>query len=104
MGVVPLFTGAAGTLLVLLPRAARALLFSWLVAGAIFFALDQAVGDAIRWYYLVAAPIALVAGRYLALLSWRGRASKLLTVLLLAAMLMQLLYFWVGDLIFTRYH
>jgi hypothetical protein len=104
IGVAPLVTGLSGLLLIRLPRQAVALLSSWLLAGAIFFLLDQAVGDAIRWYYLAAAPIALLTGRYLALLLRRGTAATVLVVLSLAAMLMQLLYFWVGDLIFTRYH
>ena len=84
--------------------AVRGLLFAWLAASTIFALLDQALGDAIRWYYLAAAAIALLAGRYLALLLLRRRAANLLVTLSLLTMLAHLLWFWVGDLIFVRYH
>jgi hypothetical protein len=77
---------------------------SWLAVGALFALLDQAVGDAVRWYYLVAAAVALLAGRLLGLLAGRGRLGRWFVALLLAAILWQLLNTWVGDMIFYRYH
>ncbi|HEY0068713.1 MAG TPA: hypothetical protein VGE04_01950, partial [Chloroflexia bacterium] len=77
---------------------------SWLLVGTLFALLDQAVGDAVRWYYLVAAAVALLAGRLLGLLAGRGRLGRWFAALLLAAILWQLLNTWVGDMIFYRYH
>jgi 4-amino-4-deoxy-L-arabinose transferase-like glycosyltransferase len=85
-------------------RQALALLLSWLGASALFLLLDQTLGDAVRWYYLAAAAIALLAGRFLARLSSKGRAGWLLLGLVLSLLLFQLLGTWVGDQIFTRYH
>ena len=82
----------------------RALLLSWLAAAALFGLLDQRLGDTVRWYYLAAAAVALLAGRFLAMFLQRGLAARLLFTLSLSLMLIQLLTFWVGDLIFTRYH
>ena len=93
-----------GALLPIRQGAVRALTLSWLGAALLFFAVDQALGDAVRWYYLAAAPLALLAGRYLGQLAGRGRAGALLTALLISAALWHLLQIWVGDLIFTRYH
>lgn len=105
IGVVPLlsaFFGSAsagrGT------TGSRALLGAWLGASLLFALLDQIVGDAVRWYYLAAAPVSLLAGRYLSLLWVRARPARLLTGLVVTAMLFQLLAFWVGELIFSRYH
>jgi hypothetical protein len=84
--------------------ASRALLLCWLGATALFALLDQTLGDAIRWYYLGAAGIALLAGRFLGLLLWRGRAARWLVALSLMMILVHLLGFWVGDLIMSRYH
>ena len=83
---------------------ARALLLCWLAAAAVFALLDQRLGDTVRWYYLAAAAVALLAGRFLALIFQRGRAERVLFTLSLSLLLIQLLNFWVGDLIFTRYH
>lgn len=81
----------------------RALLVSWLGAALVFAMLDRVLGDSVRWYYLAAAPLALLAGRFLALLGMRkGWASKL-AILVLAAALLQMIQFWV-DLIYVRYH
>lgn len=77
---------------------------SWLGIGALFALLDQVLGDAIRWYYLVAAGVALLVGRFLGLVGARGRLGRWLVALLIAAMLWQLLNTWVGDMIFYRYH
>lgn len=97
-------TAVAGTALFSRASSAvRALLFSWLAAGLVFALLDQVVGDSVRWYCLAAAPVALVAGRFLSLLSARSAPARLLTTLLVAAMLLQMLTFWLG-LIYTRYH
>lgn len=97
-------TAAAGT--ALFPRVSgtvRALLLSWLVAGLVFALLDQVVGDSVRWYYLAAAPVALVSGRFLSLLGARSAPARWLTTLVVAAMLLQMLTFWLG-VIYTRYH
>lgn len=97
-------TAVAGT--ALFPRASstvRALLFSWLASGLVFALLDQVVGDSVRWYYLAAAPVALVAGRFLSLLGARSAPARWFTTLVVAAMLLQMLTFWLG-LIYTRYH
>ena len=76
---------------------------SWLAAAATFALLDRVVGDSIRWYYLAAAPAALLAGRFLGLLSTRRRWSLPLAALVISAALLQMLQFWL-DLIYTRYH
>jgi hypothetical protein len=87
-----------------LNRVAWGWLGSWLAVGAFFALLDQVLGDAIRWYYLVAAAVALLAGRALGLLAQRGRLAGWLAALVVAALLWQLLNTWVGDMIFYRYH
>jgi hypothetical protein len=84
--------------------AVRALLNAWLLSVAFFFVVDQALGDAVRWYFLAAAPVALLAGRYLGEVAGRSRTGVALTALLVTAALWHLLQIWVGDLIFTRYH
>jgi hypothetical protein len=104
VGGVTAITGLVGAaLLSRTGSAVRALLFSWLAASLVFALLDQVVGDSVRWYYLGAAPVALVAGRFLSLLVARRGPTRLLTALLIAAMLLQMLTYWVG-LIYTRYH
>ena len=85
-------------------RLSRALLLSWLGAALVFAVLDQALGDTVRWYYLAAAPVSFLAGRYLSLIAARRRAASILAALSLLAMLFHTLAFWVGDLIFVRYH
>ncbi|MDQ3704289.1 MAG: hypothetical protein M3437_03525 [Chloroflexota bacterium] len=87
-----------------LKAVAWAWLGSWLAVGGLFALLDQALGDAIRWYYLVAAAVALLLGRLLGLLGQRGRLARWFVTLLLAAMTWHLLNTWVGDMIFYRYH
>jgi hypothetical protein len=77
---------------------------AWLAVGAVCALLDQALGDAIRWYYMVAGAVALLGGRLLGLLAERGRVGRWLASLLFAALLWQLLNTWVGDMIFYRYH
>jgi hypothetical protein len=104
LGGLTAITGLAGA--ALLPRtttAMRALLLSWLAATAVFALLDRAVGDSVRWYYLGAVPVALLAGRFLSLLVARRGPARWITGLLVAAMLLQMLTYWVG-LIYTRYH
>jgi hypothetical protein len=105
---VPALETALGGLAVARPRrGAGALLGSWLLMTGLFALLDQWLGDAIRWYYLGAAALALLSGRYLGLIAARGRANRwvwLLAWLVVLAMLWHLLYIWVGDLIFSRYH
>ncbi|MFL5733614.1 MAG: hypothetical protein ACJ78Q_10475 [Chloroflexia bacterium] len=104
-GIPVLVTGLLGALLARgIGPAARALLLCWLAAAALFALLDQTLGDAIRWYYLGAAVLALLVGRFLGLLLGRGPAARWLVALSLLVMLAHLLDFWVGDLIFTRYH
>lgn len=108
VGTAPFLLGGAAGVLGLAPmsRAARAWLGSWLLVTALFALLDQALGDTVRWYYLGAAALALLAGRYLAVLtaSVPTRPARWFVTLVLLAMLWQLLYIWVGDLIFFRYH
>ena len=105
LGVLAALMGLFGAFfLARLAPTARALLVCWLFACAIFALLDQALGDAVRWYYLAAAPASLLAGGFLALLTTRGRPARALTALVLLALLTHLLLFWVGELIFTRYH
>ncbi len=104
-GIVPLLTGIWGFFMIgRLPAQARNLLIAWLAAAGFFFLLDQALGDAIRWYYLAAAPLSLLAGRFFGLVAARGRGARTLVAFSFVVMLVQLLYIWVGDLIFTRYH
>lgn len=111
VGTMPLlgavFGGASGLWLYRWGRAQRAavgLMGAWLAASAFFFLLDQTLGDAVRWYYLAAAPVSLLAGGFAAQLAARGRAGRALSGLVLAAVGWSLLVVWVGDLIFTRYH
>jgi hypothetical protein len=86
-----------------LQSGARALLWCWLAAALVLAMLDQVVGDAVRWYYLAAAGLALPAGAFLGRLAQRRSSGLLFAVLALAAMAWHALTFWV-DLIFTRYH
>lgn len=107
VGTVPFLLGVAGAFFLgRINSAARAWLASWLFVVCFFALLDQALGDTIRWYYLGAAALALLAGRFLSLL-WHlvnTRRARLLVALLLIVMLWHLLFIWVGDLIFLRYH
>lgn len=104
IGAGLLVTGASGLALTSrIKPAVRALLVSWLLAVALFALLDQVVGDSVRWYYLGAAPVALLSGRYLGLLAARGAWARLLAGLVVLSMFLYMLTFWVG-LIFTRYH
>jgi hypothetical protein len=85
----------------------RRLLATWigaaLGAGAIFAALDQAVGDSIR-YPLLLAPWALLgACSSLGLLARRGAAGPLFVAVLAATAAWHLLTRWV-DLVLTHYH
>jgi hypothetical protein len=93
--------GAA--LLSRLNPAARALIGSWLLATVLFAFLDQVVGDSVRWYYLGAAAVSLLAGRFLGLLLTRGSRAKVFCGLVLGVMALNMLLFWTG-LIFSRYH
>lgn len=107
VGTASLLLGISGVLcLGRLNSAARAWLGSWLFVACLFALLDQALGDTIRWYYLGAAALALLAGRFLGLLSSfvTTRPARMLAAMLLIVMLWQLLFIWVGDLIFLRYH
>jgi hypothetical protein len=81
-----------------------ALLASWLLASLVFAALDKVVGDTIRWSYMAAAPLALLASRFLARLFVRGRLARILIALIVTSVLLNTLTYWVGELIFTRYH
>ncbi|HET9495006.1 MAG TPA: hypothetical protein VFR15_12315, partial [Chloroflexia bacterium] len=82
---------------------ARALIGSALAASLVFAALDQLVGDAVRWYYMAAVPLALPAGIYLARLALVRKTGIALALLVAAVMGWQALTFWI-SLIFTRYH
>jgi hypothetical protein len=82
---------------------ARALVGAWLAASLVFAVLDQVVGDAVRWYYMAAAPLALAAAVFLRRLDARRTSGRGLAVLVIAAMSWYALTFWV-NLIFTRYH
>jgi hypothetical protein len=82
---------------------ARALLASWVLAAIVFALLDQVVGDSVRWYYLGAAPLGLLAGRFMGSLSGRHSWARALVILVLCAMALYMLDFWV-NLIYTRYH
>lgn len=105
VGSVHVLAAAAGSLTgIRLKGAAWGWVGSWLTVGALFALLDQALGDAIRWYYLAAAAVALLAGRCLGLISARGRIGRWFAALLFAVMLWHLLHTWVGDMIFFRYH
>ena len=104
VGLPSLFGAIAGLALPARHRAVAALIGAWLAAAAIFFALDQTLGDAIRWHYLAAAPVALMAGVFASGLTRRGNTARALVALALAVVLWHLLQIWVGDLIFTRYH
>jgi hypothetical protein len=104
-GILPIMAGVGGLFVMdRYPEQARNLIVAWLGAAGFFFLLDQALGDTIRWYYLAAAPISLLAGRFLGLVAAKGRSAVTLVGFCFAVMLLQLLYIWVGDLIFTRYH
>ena len=80
------------------------LLGAWVAAALLFGALDRVVGDTVRWAYLGAGAVALLAGRFLAVLLPVGNAARLLIGLVLAAVLWYTLLYWVGDLVFTHYH
>jgi hypothetical protein len=85
----------------------RRLLATWigaaLGAGAIFAALDQAVGDSIRYPLLLAPWAALGAGTFWGLLARRGAAGPLFVAVLAATAAWHLLTRWV-DLVLTHYH
>jgi hypothetical protein len=104
IGFQTLLPALAGAFLPVRQAPVRVLLNAWLLAAAFFFLVDQALGDAVRWYFLAAAPISLLAGRYLGEIAGRNRTGIALTALLVTAALWHLLQIWVGDLIFTRYH
>jgi hypothetical protein len=105
VGTLPLLDAAFGGILPAdVKRSAQVLLASWLAASGFFFLLDQTLGDAIRWFYLAAAPVSLLAGRYLAHLTAKGRSGVVLAGLVLSVMTWNLLVVWIGELIFTRYH
>jgi hypothetical protein len=82
---------------------ATALVGAWLAAALLFAVLDQVVGDAVRWYYMAAVPLALPAGLFLAQLANRRGSGRGLALLVLAAMSWHMITFWI-NLIFTRYH
>jgi hypothetical protein len=82
---------------------ARALVGSALAAALVFAALDQMLGDAVRWYYMAAVPLALPAGIFFAQLARRRARGLALGLLVIAAMSWHALTFWI-ELIFTRYH
>lgn len=104
VGPLLLVSAVTGGLLGGRPRGYGPLLACWLLAALVFAALDRVVGDAVRWAYLAAAPLALLAGRFLASTHSRGRAGRPFTVLAFASILWSTLTFWIGDLIFTHYH
>jgi hypothetical protein len=88
-------------------RVPRRLFAAWigaaLGAGAIFAALDQAVGDSIRYPLLLAPWAALGAGTFWGLLARRGAAGPLFVAVLAATAAWHLLTRWV-DLVLTHYH
>jgi hypothetical protein len=86
-----------------IPSGARALVGAALAAALVFAVLDQVVGDAVRWYYVAAIPLALPAGAFLARLAGRRTTGLGLALLVLGTMFWQALTFWV-NLIYTRYH
>jgi hypothetical protein len=104
LGFETFLPAIAGALLPIRHSGGRALLTAWLIAAALFFLLDQALGDSVRWYFLAAAPLALLSGRYLNKIAARGRVGTILTALVVTAALWHLMQIWVGELIFTRYH
>jgi hypothetical protein len=85
----------------------RRLVAAWigglLAVGAVFAALDQVVGDSIRYPLLLAPWIALGVGHFWGLLARRGAAGPLFVALLAGAATWQLLLLWL-DRIFIRYH
>lgn len=81
----------------------KVLLASWLLAALAFALLDRVIGDSVRWYYLAAAPLALLTGRFLASLGMRRGWPNKLAILVVALALLQMLRFWL-DLIYQRYH
>jgi hypothetical protein len=87
--------------------ARRRLVAAWVVgalaAGLVFAALDQTVGDSIRYPLLLAPWIALGAGAFWGLLARRGAAGPLFVAVLAATALWHLLGVWLTQ-IFTRYH
>ena len=99
--VISGLTGLAGMRSV--RSGAVALIGAWLIAALVFAVLDQLLGDAVRWYYMAAVPLALAAGLFLSGLTLRRAVGRALALLVLAAMSWQALTFWIG-LIFTRYH
>lgn len=104
LGAALVISGVAG--LGLLPRrlwAVRALIISWLAAMLAFALLDRVVGDSVRWYYLGAAPLALLAGRFLAALGMRRGWAPKLAILIVGAALSWMLGWWI-ELIYVRYH
>jgi hypothetical protein len=86
---------------------ARRLFAAWigaaLLAGALFAALDQTVGDSIRYPLLLAPWIALGAGTFWGLLARRGAAGPLFVAVLCGTAAWHLLTTWV-DLVLTHYH
>jgi hypothetical protein len=103
LGWPTVITGLAGLAGVRGGRSgAVALIGAWLVAALVFAVLDQLMGDAVRWYYMAAVPLALPAGLFLSGLTRRWAAGRALALLMLAAMSWQAITFWI-DLIFTRY-
>jgi hypothetical protein len=104
VGGLAVISGAAGVVgLSRTSSAARALLWCWLLAALIFALLDQVVGDSVRWYYMAAAPVSLLAGRFLTALVVRVGVARTLAWIVLGAMALNMLVFWTG-LIFLRYH
>jgi hypothetical protein len=85
----------------------RRLIAAWIgaaaIAGAIFAALDQTVGDSIRYPLLLAPWAALGAGTFWGLLARRGAAGPLFVALLGLAAAWHLLTLW-GNLVLTHYH
>ncbi|MEO8286477.1 MAG: hypothetical protein ABI670_08575 [Chloroflexota bacterium] len=103
VGPLMLVLGAVGAAHFRMRAQAGALLGSWLLAAGLFALLDQVVGDSVRWYYLAAVPVTLLAARILSLLLARGLWARRLILLSLATMSYYMLALWI-DLIFTRYH
>ncbi|MEO5952931.1 MAG: hypothetical protein ABIQ44_10750 [Chloroflexia bacterium] len=104
LGAALVISGVVG--LGLMPRrlwAVRALIGSWLGAMVVFALLDRVVGDSVRWYYLGAAPLALLAGRFWAGLGMRRGWAAKLAILVVAAALVWMIGWWV-ELIYVRYH
>ena len=99
--VIAGFAGLAGSRAA--GSGARALVGAWLGAALVFAILDQVVGDAVRWYYMAAVPLALPAGAFLARLAARRRTGGILALLVIAVAAWSALDFWI-TLIYTRYH